>query len=459
MSTREHVALARSQPRDARFVPPAHGFASYEEAASRATPSVPLWFKQMRLAGLETFRQLGFPTKRLEDWKYTDTTPIAREAFRLSPRPSDTALPRELRQRAFLPGCATLVFVQGWPLATQASEAVSPGQVRLLSLHDALAQEEAHLRHVLGSCAPASESSFTALNTALLDQGAYVRVAKGTRLATPIQLLFIGGFVDQPVLTCPRNLIVLGDDAEATVIEWWTGRSSAPFLTNEVTEIILGKRARLVHVRVVEEQGEMLHMGLASLRQSEGSTYNSQVLTFPGKWTRVELHTRLEAEGATALLDGLFVAQGQSFVDHHTTVDHLRGTTTSRQLYKGILDDSSHGVFNGKVFVRPGALKSDAQQMNKNLLLSDDAEIDTKPQLEIFADDVKCSHGATIGQLDDQALFYLRARGIAAEEARRLLIYGFAHEIVERVPLEAAQGSLRAILRQRLAGAPLEDPS
>jgi Fe-S cluster assembly protein SufD len=253
-------------------------------------------------------------------------------------------------------------------------------------------------------------------------------------------------------------LIVLGEGASATVYEYWIGRSTEPVFTNSVTEVLLERGARLTHARIVVEEKETLHMGLTSVRQPRESHYVSQVFTFAGKWGRVETHTRLEGPDASTVLDGLFIANGSTFVDHHTAIDHVRERTTSRQLYKGVLDEAAHGVFNGKVFVRPGALKSDAQQMNKNLLLSDDAEIDTKPQLEIFADDVKCSHGAAIGRLDDTALFYLRARGIAAEEARRLLIYAFANEIVERVAEDAVRRHLRRALRLRLAGAPEEEP-
>lgn len=457
MSTRTSAATARALSRDSGFVPPLHGFASYESAAAQFAASGPAWLRQLRAAGLETFRQLGFPTTRIEDWKYTDSTPIVRELFQ-PPLPSpETQVDLGLWKPWLYSECARLVFIQGRLVASEVTALAQPDQVTLLSLQDALAKEESHVRRVLGACAPLNERSFTALNLALLHDGAWVRVAPGTRLTTPIQLLFVGGSVERPSILCPRNLIVLGDGAEATVIECWIGQSGAPFFTNEVTEVVLGEEAHLTHLRIVEERGAMLHLGLTTVQQSRGSTYRSQVVTFPGQWTRVEVLTRLEAQGATAFLDGLFVANDNSFVDHHTAVDHVHGGTTSRQLYKGVLDGAAHGVFNGKVFVRPGALKSDAQQMNKNLLLSDNAEIDTKPQLEIFADDVKCSHGATIGRLDDNALFYLRARGVPADEARRLLIYGFANEIVERVPLEIAERSLRAILQRRLAGAPQED--
>ncbi len=441
------------------FIPPLQGFGSYENAFGQLSQSVPAWLQQLRAAALDTFRQLGFPSQRLEDWKYTDTTPIAREVFQLPRRPPATEPRAELWEPWVFSGGAAMVFFQGWPLPLQPVAPPLPDEVSLLSLQDALAKEEALVRGLLGTSAPLNEQSFTALNTALLDEGAWVRLAPGARLATPIQLLFVGGSVEHPTILCPRNFIVLGDGAEATVIECWIGESSVPFLTNGITEVVLGEEAHLTHVRILAEREAMLHMGLTAVRQSRGSTFRSQVITFPGQWTRVEIHTRLEAPAATALLDGLFVANGSSFVDHHTTIDHAQGATTSRQLYKGVLNGASHGVFNGKVFVRPGALKSDAQQMNKNLLLSDDAEIDTKPQLEIFADDVKCSHGAAIGQLDEEALFYLRSRGVAAGDARHMLIYGFANEIVERVPWENARRRLRAALQERLATAPPEDPA
>ncbi|GIW43983.1 MAG: Fe-S cluster assembly protein SufD [Candidatus Binatia bacterium] len=459
MKPRATVPMTQPLARDARFVPPAHGFALYEQLVRQLDAESPEWVRQLRARGMAVFRQLGFPTTRLEDWKYTDTRAIVATPFRLAPAPDRAATRVETVRASYdLPHAVTLAFSNGRAVATRDSVASLPAGVRLLSLRDAVVHEPFLVRNVLAQVAPIEDASFTALNMALLDDGAVLWVPAHTEVSLPIRLLFVTGDVPGPTITCPHNLIVLGEGASATVYEYWIGRSAEPVLANSVTEVLLDRGARLAHTRILVDEKETLHMGLTSVRQPRESRYVSQVFTFAGKWGRVETHTRLEGPDASTVLDGLFVANGSTFVDHHTAIDHVCERTTSRQLYKGVLDEAAHGVFNGKVFVRPGAFRSDAQQMNKNLLLSDDAEIDTKPQLEIFADDVKCSHGAAIGRLDDTALFYLRARGVAAEEARRLLIYAFANEIVERVPDDDVRRHLRQALRLRLAGAPEEEP-
>ncbi|MCX8072417.1 MAG: Fe-S cluster assembly protein SufD [Candidatus Binatia bacterium] len=438
-------------------MPPAHGFTLYEEAMQQLEVASPSWLRALRAHALEAFRRMGFPTARVEDWKYTDVSPIAREPFSLPPPPSPDLLAETSRDRFGINASATLRFLLGQATHEGVQGCELPNTVRVHPLRVALTAEEALVRRSLGSSIASDEAPFAALNTALVQDGGFVHVPAGTRVAAPIQLLFVNTTVARPTILCPRNLIVLEDGAAATVVEFWAGHSPVAVFTNAVTEIVLGRGATLTHLRIVEERDGLMHMGTTAVRQAADSVYRSRVFTFGGRWARVEIQTRLEDAGAATYLDGLFIADGPTLVDHHTAIDHVSGRTTSRQLYKGVLDGSAHGVFNGKVFVRPGALKSDAQQMNKNLLLSDDAEIDTKPQLEIFADDVKCSHGAAIGRLDESALFYLQSRGIAAEDARRLLIYAFANEIVERVELEPARATLQGILRRRLAAAPEEN--
>lgn len=444
--------------RNRRFVPPAHGFAPYLEAQRKLDANVPNWVRALRTRGMEEFQKLGFPTTRVEDWKYTDTSVIAREAFTLrEPLAADAILAEQSAR--MLPGTAVLCFVHGRALEATPSGQRLPSGSRFLSLRQAWVQEERLVQDALGTCATEHDASFTALNLAFLEDGAFLWIPPVADLATPVQLLFAGGGVTQPTLVSPRNVVVVGERANVTLVEWWYGESAVPYLTNAVTEIVLAPGARIDHIRITSEQGAMLHMARTAVRQSAGSSYTSRVLTFGGRWARVETETRLAEEGSQAVFDGLYIAANTSLVDHHTTIDHVARNTTSRELYKGILDGASRGVFNGKVYVRPKAFKSDAQQMNKNLLLSDDAEIDTKPQLEIFADDVKCSHGAAIGRLDEDALFYLRARGIGADEARRLLIFAFANEIVERLPIPEWQPRIRALVRAHVAGSPEEDAS
>jgi Fe-S cluster assembly protein SufD len=247
-------------------------------------------------------------------------------------------------------------------------------------------------------------------------------------------------------------LIVAGEASEATVIESYASADDATSFTNAVSEIVVGPHASVTHYKLQQEGARAFHIATIEARQGTGSRFASHAISLGALLSRTDINTTMEAEGTTCTFDGLYLAGGDQHVDHHTSIDHRRPHGTSRELYKGILDGRATGVFNGKVFVRPRAQKSDAQQMNKNLLLSDDAVINTKPQLEIFADDVKCSHGATIGRLSDDALFYLRARGIDAPTARQVLIYAFANELIERIGVAPLRERLGRALRRRLPG-------
>ncbi|HZW74118.1 MAG TPA: Fe-S cluster assembly protein SufD, partial [Caldimonas sp.] len=257
-------------------------------------------------------------------------------------------------------------------------------------------------------------------------------------------------------VTHPRTLIVAGEGSRVTVVEHYLGEGI--YWTNAVTEAVLGAGASLTHYRVQRDSPRAFHVGTVAVEQAADSRYGSRSISLGGALVRSDIGTRLDAPGAACTFDGLYLASGTQHVDHHTTIDHRQPRGTSRELYKGIMDGRATGVFNGKVFVRPHAQQSDAQQMNKNLLLSDDAQIETKPQLEIFADDVKCSHGATIGQLDDDAIFYLRARGIDAAAARQMLIFAFANELIEPVAVEPLRALLTRELGERLQGAQGDTP-
>jgi Fe-S cluster assembly protein SufD len=293
---------------------------------------------------------------------------------------------------------------------------------------------------------------FAALNTAFWRDGAFVQTPAGVRLATPLHLLFVATAPGPATVAHPRNLIVLGRSSQLTVVEHYVSANGNPYLTNAVTDLVVGEDACVDHYKLQHESPRALHVGRTRVRQQPDSRFASCAVAFGGRLVRNDVHVVLNGEGAECRLDGLFVIGGEQHSDTHIVVDHAAPRATSRQLYKGVLDGRSRGVFNGRIVVRPGAQKTDAHQTNKNLLLADGVEMDSKPQLEIFADDVKCSHGAADGQLAGEAIFYLKSRGFGEAAARALLTYGFAGEVLGRIRQERVRARLEAALAARLRG-------
>lgn len=415
----------------------------YRSLFESVNGALPARLHRLRVEALQCFLDLGFPTTRLEDWRYTDVTPIARLDFRPAPASFGTGEAAELAQRLSLGSGALLVFVNGRHDASLSSPGLPAHGLRVESLANLFAGGGA-AEPYLASVADHTAESFTALNTAFLQDGALVHVSRGVTVREPVQLIFLSASpADQPCISHPRVLIVAESNSEVTVVEDHTGVGGA-YLANAVTEIVLEDGARVDHYKLQREAASGYHIATVATRQGKDTRFRSHAVSLGSLLARVAISTTLDAEGSECALDGLYMASGRQHVDHHTTIDHRRPRCSSRELYKGVLDGKATGVFNGRVFVRPGAQKSDAIQVNKNLLLSDDAAIDTKPQLEIFADDVKCSHGATIGRLDEAALFYLRSRGIDARTARALLIRGFANELVDRLALAPVRAQVQA---------------
>lgn len=417
-------------------------------APAAALPAgAPAFLRALRARGRERFAALGFPTTRDEDWKYTNLAPLARETFAAAPAgPPDGAA--ALAAAARLDGAVELVFVNGRFAPSLSTRPALPAGMVVESLAAACASHAARVEPHLGSLVAIDADGMAALNTACVQDGAFVHLPDGCDLAAPIHCLFVSLANGTATVSHPRVLIVAGAGSRAAVIEQHVGRGR--YWTNAVTELVVGAGAALTHHKVQREDTAAFHLAAIAAAQAGDSHFGSHAVAVGAALSRAAIATRLDAPGAACAFDGLYIADGAQHVDHHTTIDHARPRGTSRELYKGILAGRATGVFNGKVFVRPDAQQSDAQQMNQNLLLSDDAQVDTKPQLEIFADDVKCSHGATIGQLDDDAIFYLRARGIDQDEARRLLIYGFANELVDRVTVAPLRHQLEALLAARL---------
>ncbi len=427
---------------------PMEAIETYLSAHRREDRGAPAWLHALRRAGIEHFERLGFPKPRLEEWKYTDVAPIARTPFRPAAH-SEWQSARQVAREFSLPAGCELVFLNGRLVPSLSAAGALPPGVVAAALAEARGRQEELLREHLGRYAAVGERHFVALNTAFLGDGALLYIPRGAVVAEPIHLLFLGFAPDEPVACFPRVLIVAEEGSRAVVVETYAGRPGERYFTDAVTEIALAPGAQLAHVKVQLEGEDAFHVGAIEIRQAQGSRFESHSIALGAALSRTEIRSVLAGEGAECGLNGLYLVAGRQHVDHQTCMDHERPGGTSRQLYKGVLDGRATGVFHGRVIVRPGAQKSDAQQVNKNLLLSEEAAVNSQPQLEIFADDVRCSHGAAVGQIDEEALFYLRARGIDPAEARAILIAAFANEFVERIPVDA----VRARLAERLRGA------
>ncbi|MEO8215889.1 MAG: Fe-S cluster assembly protein SufD [Acidobacteriota bacterium] len=410
--------------------------------------SDPEWLGNLRKRALDRFLELGFPTTRQEAWRFTNVAAIARTGFTIGSLESDFDL--ALLERGALEDAYRLVFVNGL-VAPALSESALPAGLELASL--AASRDDEDVRKHLGQHADWTESSFAALNTALVHDGAFLRLAAGTRLQKPVNLVFITTGNDGPIMANVRNLIVAGESSELHVVETYLTAGEAPNFTNVVTEVVVRRNATVEHASMQLESDQAFHVATIQAQQDRDSHYQSRSFSIGAALARYDINVTLAGEGSGCVLDGLYLARGRQHVDHHTLIDHATPHTDSQEFYKGVLDGTSHGVFDGKIMVRKDAQKTNSGQVNRNLLLSETAVIDTKPQLEIYADDVKCTHGSTIGQLDEQVLFYMRSRGIAVADARELMIYAFASEVVQRVKIPALRKQLSELLLRRL---PLE---
>lgn len=425
---------------------------SYEDLAHKSAG--PAWLNELRTVGLERFVHEGFPTKKREAWRYTDVSAVEETPFVPAERARAEVREQDLAGLR-LEGAATeLVFVNGRLSDELSRMGALPKGAFAGALSVALEERGELVSSHLGKIAPSEGAPFAALNTAFVEEGAFVFVPKGKAVAGPIHLVFVGKAEGDDVETHPRNLIVLAEGAEATVVETWISSGQRRAFANVVSEVVVSENASLEHHLWQRHGAGTFHIGCLAVRQERDSRYQSHAYWLGGALSRNDLTVALEGPGAECRLHGLYVASSAQHIDNHTLIDHKAPHCTSAELYKGVLDERGHGVFNGIVYVRPGASKSDAQQANHNLLLSEDASVDTKPQLEIFNDDVKCSHGSTVGQLDDEALFYLRSRGVARAEAERMLTTAFASAVVEAIADEGLRERVYAFVNERLAELP-----
>lgn len=421
--------------------------AHYLSAGASLAPRLPgsglPWVRNWREQALRRFAELGFPTHRHEAWKYTKLAVIERQSF------APAAAPGVVNDVAAwqLPGGAhRLVLVDGHFVPGLSDLGRLPPRAVVKSFADALAQVPYLLESVLGQAE--EPDALAALNAALATDGVFIDLGEGVVVEQPIHVLQLS--TTAGCMSNSRSLILAGAGASATVIEEHLGLTAEPYFVNVRTEVRLARDARLEHLRLQREGAKAQHLGSLRVEQAAGSRLISQAVALGALLSRQDISTHFAEADCQATLNGLYVLGGRQHADHYTTVEHARPRGTSRELYHGILDGSSRGAFTGRVLVAPGAVGTDAAQANHNLLLSREAEVDTRPQLEIYADDVKCSHGATVGQIDENMLFYLRSRGVGQDLARNLLLHGFAHEVLEKISVAALRDRLGQLLIARL---------
>ncbi len=429
---------------------------AFRQARQDPEAGEPSWLQNLRENSFIEFERAGFPDIKQEEWKYTNVTPIAKADFAPVLVSNGTALTKDEGLKRFIyeeVRQSTLVFVNGMLRRDLSSLAALPDGVLVLDLREALRGDEYEttLREYLEH--PALANGFAALNTALFTSGLFLKIPRDVNVETPIHLLFMGETraENPPPAGFPRVLIVAEENSSATIVESYASPvDNAVYLTNAIVDISLADGARLEHYKIQRESMGAFHVATTRAELGPNSSYRTTTINFGAALSRHDIRVQMDHEGAECSVDGLYMVDGSQHTDTHSVIDHRQPHCTSHQLYKGILDGKSRAVFNGKVFVRHGAQQTDARQTNKNLLLSTDARVDTKPQLEIFADDVKCTHGAAVGQIDEDEKFYLESRGINPTLARNMLTYGFAEEVIEKIGIESIRRELDAAVLNRL---------
>ena len=414
--------------------------------------AAPAWVQSIRREAISRFAALGFPTTKDEEWKYTSVAPIFKIPFKPATAQGNGVNTVEALDRTVpisLPA-ERLAFIDGHYSKELSSRPRHSERVTVSSLAGALASDPEALRPHLARYADFKTSAFVALNTAFLEDGAFVYIPRGAIIEEPIFILFISTAGGETEVSYPRNLIVADRDSQVTLVEAYLGPENRVYFTSGVTEIVAGENAVVDHYKLLLEGGEAFHVATQQAQLERNSNFTSHLITLGGSLVRNDVNAVLAGEGVECVLNGLFLATGKQHVDSHTRIDHVKPHGMSRELYKGILDGKAKGVFNGKIYVHKSAPKTDAKQTNKNLLLSQDAAIDTKPQLEIYNNDVNCTHGSTIGQISQDALFYLRARGLGPDEARKLLTYAFASEIIRGIKVASVREQMDDLLIARL---------
>jgi Fe-S cluster assembly protein SufD len=406
------------------------------------------WLRKLREEAFARFCEMGFPTTRDEDWRFTNVSSIARTDFSLS-RSTARLSKADLEKWRVEGVAARLVFVNGYFSRELSSVGALSKGVVVAAISDQLTSDPASLEAHLGRYLDTKRDAFCALNTAFLEDGGYVHIPRAVVLEAPIHLLFVTTSSGGPTMSHPRNLFIVEDHAEATFIEEYVSSGSGTDLSNSATELVAGEDASVSHYMLEREHREAYNISTLRIQQAGSANVASHSFLLGGGIVRNNVHPVLAGEGGECLINGLFIGGGRQHLDNYMHVEHASPHCSSRQFYNGILDGHAHGVFHGRIVVHKDAQKTDAKQTNRNLLLSDDAQIDTKPQLEIYADDVKCTHGATIGQIEENALFYLRSRGLDEAAARQLLLLAFADECLDRMKPGAARTHVENLIHSQ----------
>jgi Fe-S cluster assembly protein SufD len=415
----------------------------------------PEWLKNLRDEAWELFREKGFPTTHDEDWRFTSVAALARTPFRRAAATAATVSRERIETYGIDGSACRLVFVNGFfaPLISDARSL--PAGLEICSLARALdcgmeGCAPSGIEQQLGGYADMGRDVFVALNTALWEDGAYVRVRRGAAIGQPVHLLYVTAGCDRPTMTYPRTLVIVEEASRVAVVEEYISLGAGAGMCNSVTELVAGQDAAVSHYLMERENLASFNFSTLRAELGRGARLASHSMLLGGGLVRNNVHPVLAGEGAECLINGLFAGEGRQHLDNYMFVEHAKPHGSSRQFYNGILDEQAHGVFHGRIVVRQDAQKTDAKQTNRNLLLSDDARIDTKPQLEIHADDVKCTHGATIGQIEEEPLFYLRSRGLDEVAARNLLLYAFAAECLDRMQEAPVRKFAEALIQERL---------
>ncbi|MDH5357073.1 MAG: Fe-S cluster assembly protein SufD [Gammaproteobacteria bacterium] len=419
-------------------------FASVADSTPLIGQQLP-WLQSLREQATEQFKHNGLPAKKQEDWKYTSLWGLSQQAFTHTANQA-TVTTKQSDQLALLQDAYRVVIVDGVFSEELSTLADLPQGLTI----DPLSTSIDSVEQLLGQQVDIAKPGLTALNTMLMNEGAVVSIASGVKLDKPVELLVINSGSTDNLAIHLRNIVSLAENSQATVIEHYVSMGDAGSFTNVVTEVVLAEHAELDHYKLQQESANAFHIATLAATQAESSQWRTNNISLGAKFARNDIQSRLMGEQAHTVMDGLYLVNGEQHIDNHTRIDHLVPNTTSEEVYKGVLDDNSHAVFNGKVIVHKDAQKTDANQSNRNLLLSRGCEIDTKPEMEIYADDVKCGHGSTVGQLDEEQLFFLRTRGLDAVSARSLLTYAFAVEVLERIPSEIIRQAFSVVIEQRL---------
>jgi Fe-S cluster assembly protein SufD len=442
---------------DTKAKPPAPTLDAYLDKFRRfeAQADQPKWMLPFRKAGLARFGELGLPTLCHEDWRFTNVASIAKLPFKPAFDLANDVTVDQLKNFAFakLPG-PRLVFVNGQFAPELSVVQILPAGVKVGNLAAALASDAPVIEKHLGQYAQPADNGFSALNQAFFLDGGFVHVPAGTIVETPVQFVYIATAKQTGTTFHPRNLVIAEANSQVTILENYVALGGSGYFTNAATELFVGDSARLELVKFQDEAPDAFHIATFNGEFGRASSVKVHSFALGAKLSRNNIRTKLAGEGLECILNGLYLTRNEQLADHHMVVEHAQPHCASHEYFNGILDDKSKGVFHGRILVQQIAQKTDAKQTNKNLLLSDDATANTKPQLEIYADDVKCTHGATIGQLNEESIFYLRSRGIGPETARRMLIHAFAGEIIERIQHEPAREELDKLVWERLEANP-----